>query len=180
VSNQPAAPARKLVKQYALDDLAGKLESGLKGGRDWERGRVLFGQTTCFSCHRYGNEGGAQGPDLTGVAGRFSPRDLLESILEPSKTISDQYEAVIIETTDGKLVSGRIVNLNGDTMMVMTNMLDPNDMASIDRKRVESVTSSKVSMMPKGLLDTLETDEILDLMAYMLAKGDKGHSMFKK
>jgi putative heme-binding domain-containing protein len=105
---------------------------------------------------------------------------LLESILEPSKTISDQYEAVIIETTDGKLVSGRIVNLNGDTMMVMTNMLDPNDMASIDRKRVESVTSSKVSMMPKGLLDTLETDEILDLMAYMLAKGDKGHSMFKK
>ena len=180
VSNQPAAPTRKLVKQYVLEDLAGKLESGLKGGRDWERGRVLFGQTTCFSCHRYGNEGGAQGPDLTGVAGRFSPRDLLESILEPSKTISDQYEAVIIETTDGKLVSGRIVNLNGDTMMVMTNMLDPNDMASIDRKRVESVTSSKVSMMPKGLLDTLETDEILDLMAYMLAKGDKGHSMFKK
>jgi len=179
-SNQPAAPARPVVKQYTVDDLAGKLESGLKAGRDWERGRTLFGQTTCFSCHRYANEGGAQGPDLTGVAGRFSPRDLLESIIEPSKSISDQYEAVVIETSDGKLVSGRIVNLNGDNMMVMTNMLDPNDLASIDRKRVESVTSSKVSMMPKGLLDTLKEDEILDLMAYMLSRGDKEHPMFRK
>jgi len=77
-------------------------------------------------------------------------------------------------------VSGRIVNLNGDNMMVMTNMLDPNDLASIDRKRVESVTSSKVSMMPKGLLDTLKEDEILDLMAYMLSRGDKEHPMFRK
>ena len=86
----------------------------------------------------------------------------------------------MIETSDGKLVSGRIVNLNGDNMMVMTNMLDPNDLASIDRKRVESVTSSKVSMMPKGLLDTLKEDEILDLMAYMLSRGDKEHPMFRK
>ncbi len=179
-SNQPAAPQRKLVKQYTVEDLAGKLADGLKSGRDFERGRTLFGQTTCFSCHRYGNEGGAQGPDLTGVAGRFSPRDLLESIIEPSKTISDQYEAVVIETSDGKLVSGRIVNLNGDTMMVMTNMLDPNDMANIDRRKVDSVTPSKVSMMPRGLLDTLEADEVLDLMAYMLARGDKGHPMFTK
>ena len=179
-TNQPAAPARPVVKQYTVEDLAGKLESGLKAGRDWEKGRALFGQTTCFSCHRYANEGGAQGPDLTGVAGRFSPRDLLESIIEPSKSISDQYEAVVIETSDGKLVSGRIVNLNGDNMMVMTNMLDPNDLASIDRKRVESVTSSKVSMMPKGLLDTLKEDEILDLMAYMLSRGDKEHPMFRK
>jgi len=62
----------------------------------------------------------------------------------------------------------------------MTNMLDPNDLASIDRKRVESVTSSKVSMMPKGLLDTLKEDEILDLMAYMLSRGDKEHPMFRK
>ena len=77
-------------------------------------------------------------------------------------------------------MSGRIVNLNGDNMMVMTNMLDPNDLASIDRKRVESVTSSKVSMMPKGLLDTLKEDEILDLMAYMLSRGDKEHPMFRK
>ena len=64
--------------------------------------------------------------------------------------------------------------------MVMTNMLDPNDMANIDRRKVESVTPSKVSMMPRGLLDTLEADEVLDLMAYMLARGDKGHPMFTK
>lgn len=171
--------ARPLVKKYAMADIESKLASGLTGGRNFERGRTLFGQTTCFSCHRYGNEGGAQGPDLTGVAGRFSPRDLLESIIDPSKTVSDQYEAVVIETDDGKLVTGRIVNLNGDTMMVMTNMMDPNDLTGINRRKVESVTPAKNSMMPAGLIDTLKEDEILDLLAYLLSRGNPEAPMFK-
>ena len=101
------------------------VESGLKGKRDFDRGRTLFAATQCFACHRYDNEGGAVGPDLTAVAGRFSTRDLLESIVLPSKVISDQYEAVTIATTDGKVVTGRIMNLNGDTIMLNTDMLDP-------------------------------------------------------
>ena len=68
--------------------------SGLKG-RDFDRGRALFAAAKCFACHRFNDEGGGLGPDLSGVAGRFSARDLLESIVVPSKTISDQYEAVI-------------------------------------------------------------------------------------
>ena len=73
------------------------VETGLKD-RDFDRGRVLFAAAKCFSCHRYNDEGGGLGPDLSGVAGRFSVRDLLESIVVPSKTISDQYEAVTIAT----------------------------------------------------------------------------------
>ena len=179
VAKPATGPARPLVKKYAMADIESKLASGLTGGRNFERGRTLFGQTTCFSCHRYGNEGGAQGPDLTGVAGRFSPRDLLESIIDPSKTVSDQYEAVVIETDDGKLVTGRIVNLNGDTMMVMTNMMDPNDLTGINRRKVESVTPAKNSMMPAGLIDTLKEDEILDLLAYLLSRGNPEAPMFK-
>ena len=59
----------------------------MKQKRDFDRGRKLFGEAQCFSCHRFDNEGGAQGPDLTSVAGRFSQRDLLESVVEPSKVI---------------------------------------------------------------------------------------------
>ena len=66
------------------------VEKGLTK-RDFDKGRNLFGEAKCFVCHRFNNEGGGLGPDLTVVSGRFGPRDLLESIIEPSKVISDQY-----------------------------------------------------------------------------------------
>ena len=140
----------------------------------------MFASAKCFGCHRFDNEGGAYGPDLSGSAGRFSPRDLLESIVEPSKEISDQYAAVEIRTADDRIVVGRIVNLNADQVMVNTNMLDPGSTVSVNRNNVESMKPSKVSMMPAGLLDTFKEDEILDLMAYLLSRGDKNHAMLKK
>jgi putative heme-binding domain-containing protein len=155
------------------------MEKGLKTKRDFDRGRTLFGEAQCFACHRFDNEGGAMGPDLTGIAGRFNLRDLLESILDPSKEISDQYAAVIITTSDGKSVTGRIVNQHGDNITLMTNMLDPNGLVNVNAKRVESVEKSKVSPMPKALLDTFKEDEILDLVAYLMSRGDRNQKMFK-
>ena len=72
--------------------------------------------------------------DLTGLAGRFGIRDLLESVLDPSKVISDQYAGVLIETSDGRAIAGRIVNLNDDSLMLMTNMLK-NLMAEISASK---------------------------------------------
>jgi putative heme-binding domain-containing protein len=176
----PDEPARPFVKAWQLDDLVPALEKGLKAGRDFERGRKVFAAAKCFACHRYDNEGGRNGPDLTGVAGRFSPRDLLESLLDPSKEISDQYAAVEIRTTDERIVIGRIVNLNNDDVMVNTDMMNPGSTVRVDRKQIEVMKPSKISMMPAGLLDTFQEDEILDLLAYMLSRGDRKHAMFKK
>jgi putative heme-binding domain-containing protein len=176
----PAEPARPFVKAYKLDDLTPLFEKGLKSGRDFDRGRKLFAAGKCFACHRFDNEGGSNGPDLTGVAGRFSPRDLLESIIDPSKEISDQYAAVEIRTTDERVVIGRIVNLNNDDVMVNTDMLNPGSTVRVDRKLIESMKPSKVSMMPTGLLDTFKEDEVLDLLAYILSRGDRAHALFKK
>jgi hypothetical protein len=64
--------------------------------------------------------------------------------------------------------------------MVMTNMLDPNTMANINRNKIESIEPSKVSMMPAGLLDTLKEDEILDLLAYTLSRGNPQAPAFAK
>ena len=171
-------PPRDLVKKWKLDDLT-PLFSAKMTGRDFDRGRKLFGEAKCFACHRFDNEGGSMGPDLTAAAGRFSARDLLESVLEPSKEISDQYAAVVV-TTEDRVYVGRIVNLHGDTYQLMTDMLDPNKLTSINRKKVESIKPSKVSPMPEGLLDTFKEDEVLDLMAYLLSRGDRNHAMFKK
>ncbi|MDA7633413.1 PhoPQ-activated protein PqaA family protein, partial [bacterium] len=180
----PASPlaaigSRAFVKEWTLDELTPIVANGLQN-RDFAKGRKLFGEVACFACHRFSNEGGALGPDLTGVAGRFSPRDLLESILDPNKEVSDQYAPIVVTTTEGEQVTGRIMNLAGDNLMINVNMFDPNEIESVDRTKVESIEPSKVSMMPEGLLHLLNKDEVLDLMAYLLSRGDSGHLMFKK
>jgi putative heme-binding domain-containing protein len=169
---------RPFVKKYTVNDLVPVVEKGLKS-RDFDRGRALFGEAVCFACHRFNNEGGAVGPDLNAAAGHFNVRDLLESLVEPSKEISDQYASVVITTSDGKSVTGRIVNSHGDTLHVMTDMLNPSALTNVNRKKVESIQTSKVSMMPEGLLDTLKEDEILDLVAFVLSRGDRKNAMFK-
>jgi putative heme-binding domain-containing protein len=177
----PVTPARtRIVKQYKLEDLEPLLESGLKSGRDFERGRKMFAEANCASCHRYANEGGISGPDLTQAAGRFSAKDLLISMLDPNKEISDQYAAVEIETDDGRKIVGRIVNHNANGMVVNTNMLDPNANVGVKPSDVVSIKPSKNSLMPAGTIDVLEPDEVLDLMAYLLSRSDKANAMFKK
>jgi putative heme-binding domain-containing protein len=177
----PVAPPRAFVKKYTLEELVPQVEKGLqKGARDYEKGRKLFAAASCFACHRYDQEGGSNGPDLTGIAGRFNTRDLLESILDPSKEVSDQYAAVEIYTIDGKLITGRIANLNGDNLMINTDMLNPNGMVSVNRKNIEELKPAKNSMMPAGLLDTLTVEEIIDLTAYLVSRGDRSAAMFKK
>src|SRR5262249_35690676 len=119
---QAVARPRPLVKHWKIGELTALVENGLTG-RDQGRGRRRFGEAQCFACHRFGNEGGGLGPDLTLVARRYGVRDLLEKVLDPSKAVSDQYAAVVIATTDGKVVTGRIVNLQEDQMDVVTNLL---------------------------------------------------------
>jgi putative heme-binding domain-containing protein len=176
----PQEPPRPFVKAWKLDDLIKLTETALKSGRDYDRGRKLFAAGKCFSCHRYDNEGGSNAPDLTGLAGRYSHRDVLEKIVDPNKSISDQYAAVEIRTNDERIVVGRIVNLNNDEVMVNTDMTNPGSTVNINRKIIESMKPSKISMMPSGLLDTFKDDEILDLLAYILSRGDRKNAMFQK
>jgi putative heme-binding domain-containing protein len=175
----PRGPARQTVKQWKVDELVPIVEKGLTK-RDFDRGRKLFGEANCFSCHRFDNEGGAQAPDLTILSGRYSVRDLLEKVIDPNKFISDQYAGTVFALNDGRVITGRIVNYHDDNMSVMTNMLDPNGLVTINVKKVERMERAKVSMMPQGLLDTFREDEILDLVAYLLSRGDRGNKMFQK
>ncbi len=169
--------ARTFVKKWEVADLLSATEGG---GRNFERGREMFGAAACFKCHRFAGEGGIIGPDLTGVGKRFNNQYLLESLIEPSKVISDQYQASIFITTNGQTVIGKVANLNGDKLMVITNMLEPGNFANIATGDIEEVQPSRVSMMPNGLLDTLSDEEILDLLAYLKSGGDSSDPVFKQ
>jgi len=170
---------RPVVRKYTLQELVPLVQNGLQK-RDFDAGRKLFGEAACFACHRFDNQGGSVGPDLTVLSGRFSSRDILESILEPSRQISDQYGSLNIVQLDGKVIHGRIINLAGDSFRVQTDMLNPGSLVGVDRKQIEEMIPSKVSMMPAGLLDVLQVEEILDLMAYLLSRGDRRNAMFRQ
>ena len=171
-------PPREVIKSWTLDEFASTLKENLKG-RDYENGRKMFVVGTCYKCHRFRGEGGIIGPDLTGVGGRFTPRDLLQSVIEPNKEISDQYKNTMFLMEDGKTVVGRIVNLGGNNLSVMQNMLDPNQLTSVDVNTIEEKQDSPNSPMPTGLLNTLTAEEIYDLVAYLRSGGDPEHPVFK-
>ena len=166
-------------KEWTMDSVLPALEKGLTG-RNFEHGRKMFGAAKCFVCHRFDGQGGATGPDLTGAAGRFSRSDLLESILTPDKVVSDQYRATIFILKNGKTLTGRIVNGGGDNFQVNTNMLTPGSNSGVNHKQILKTMPAKGSMMPAGLLNPLNKEEVLDLVAYLLSMGDPDHSMFKQ
>lgn len=148
--------------------------------RDFENGREMFAAAACYACHRFGNAGGMTGPDLTGAGGRYSPHDLLDQIINPSKEINEQFAPIVVTQKDGSIVSGVVVNLNGNNVTLNTDLSDPNQRVNIDRTQVESIEVSKVSPMPPMLLNMLTKEEVLDLLAYTLSGGDAENEMFKK
>ncbi len=90
------------------------------------------------------------------------------------------FAAVNVSVAWDVIGTGRIINLAGDSYRIQTNMLDPSALVGVDRKQIDVMLPSKTSMMPAGLLNTLNEDEVRDLMAYLLSRGDRANSMFKK
>jgi len=171
--------AGRPFKNWTLDELSEVAINGMKG-RSFENGRRLFGAAACFACHRFGNEGGMTGPDLTMAGGRYSPRDLLDQIINPSKEINEQFVPSVLTKNNGDTVVGVVVNLQGDFVAINEDPSDPNQRVQVDRKEVKSIEPSKVSTMPPMLLARMNQDEILDLAAYILSGGDPAAEMFRK
>ena len=154
-------------------DFASSL-AALKTGRDLARGKRLFSEVGCAQCHRVGLEGGVVGPDLTAVGARFDARALLESAIEPSKVVAEPYRNVAITTKAGLIYEGRIVGEDDKTVILATNPVDPDDRRRVTKAQIESQRVSEISSMPEGLLNTMERDEVLDLLAWLLSGGATG------
>jgi putative heme-binding domain-containing protein len=161
-----------------MRDLAGSLDQ-VSSGRNFRRGKEAFEAAQCLACHRFANEGGDAGPELTTVSSRFTRSDLLSSILEPSKVVSEQYISMTVTKKDGDDVTGRVLEANDARMVLLVNPLTGQKM-EIKRGDVARVEPSKVSAMPEGLVNVLSKEEILDLLAYIESAGKREHAAFKK
>jgi putative heme-binding domain-containing protein len=173
-----AMAGRTFVKNWKLEELTKSASTGLKG-RNFKVGRRMFAAGGCYACHRFGNQGGMNGPDLTGSGGRYSPHDLLEQIMYPSKEINEQFVPTFVTLKNGETLSGVVVNLNGNRVTLNTDLYNPNQRTSVQTNEVKSMGPSTVSPMPPGLLNMMEEEEVMDLLAYILSGDDPQHKFFK-
>ena len=178
IENLGAMFAGRTPTMWTLEELSAAAKTGMKG-RSFDNGRKMFGAAACFTCHRFDNQGGMTGPDLTQAGGRYSATDLLDNIINPSKVINEQFVPSVVTKNDGTQVIGTIVNLNGDNVMINTDPASPHEQTAVDRKLVKSIEPSKVSPMPPMLLAMLTKEEIMDLVAYVLSGGDRANAMFQ-
>jgi putative heme-binding domain-containing protein len=133
-----------------------------------EAGRPTY-EKICASCHRFGEAIGTDvGPDLTTITSRFKRKDVLESILWPSKVISDQYKAEMFELTNAKVIVGVIVRESANSVIVRTAE-SPDRPVQIPKAQIANRGESTSSLMPEGLLDGLSQADISNLLAFIMA-----------
>ena len=171
----PKGPGRAYTVQDAFAAMPAKLT-----GRDFARGKAMFTALACVACHRFNNEGGGIGPDISGAGGRYSIRDLLENIIEPSLVISDQFGSEQIERSDGDPIVGRVVGEEGGELLIMANPFMPDEKTRVKTSAVKSRKPYPLSMMPPGLINSLNEEELKDLLAYILSGGNPSDAAFKK
>ena len=188
LAKNPTPASDELLKfnrprtEWTAAELAPAVAEGLAGGRSFAHGKQLFGVASCVSCHQFGGEGKVFGPDLAKLdPQRFkSPADLLDHILEPSKHIDDQYRSFTFTLGDGGTVTGLVVKKSADGYELVENPLVKAEARVLKAADLDGPPKpSPVSQMPKGLLDKLTKDEILDLLAYVWAKADPGAKAFQ-
>ena len=147
---------------------------------DYANGQKMFAAALCSQCHRMGNDGGAQGPDLSGLGARTAPADVLMSIVQPSAVLSDQYANSVIGRVDGGKTIGRILNEEGDKLELSVNPFDPSVTISVNRSDILSIDRSPDSPMPVGLINSLNAQEVADLLAYLVSGANPKDGLYAK
>jgi putative heme-binding domain-containing protein len=170
-----AGPPGVWSTETAMELMAGDLV-----GRDFANGKRMFAAGTCIACHRFQGTGAHCGPDLGSVAKRFSIRDIVTSICEPSDTIAEQYQASTVTRKSGGSVTGRVIFKTDAEIAIAANPYDFSALTKVPLDDVASIALSPVSMMPTGTVASMNENELRDLMAYLLSGGDKRHAMFRK
>lgn len=150
------------AKQKAhLEELAGTLTGGnMLQGRD-----IFFGaKAACAACHPVNGKGGRIGPELGKIGAIRPARDLLESVVFPSVSFARGYESFVVETKEGKVLTGILVRETADAIYLVNAERQE---LRIGRDDIETIQPGRVSIMPQGLDTVLSREELRHLMAYL-------------
>ena len=172
----PPAP-REFVKAWQASDFQDAFSP--ESRRSFRRGEALYNQL-CSVCHLFNGKGGALGPDLTSVGGKLKPDGLVNEIINPSLVISEQHAAVMITLKDGTTLFGRETGGNDKEIQLATDITKPDQSQTISRSNIAKREVSKISLMPPGLINTLQKEEVEDLVTYLLTGGNRSHKSFQQ
>ena len=137
---------------------------------DAQRGRKLFFDVEkgkCIKCHRLGDQGERIGPELTGLGSRFSPIHIIESILEPSRTIAPGFDTSTITLKSGRVLTGIIITQTEKLLTLADNQSQKHE---IIKSEIEERQMQPISTMPEGLEKQLSTDEFIDLITFLVSQ----------
>ncbi|HVT30477.1 MAG TPA: PVC-type heme-binding CxxCH protein, partial [Lacipirellulaceae bacterium] len=167
----PSLVAQAFVKDLVNPDASPEMRAHayeglekLHGSR--HNGAHIFGRI-CATCHRIGDVGYTFGPELTDVGKRLSRRDILESIVEPSKKVDPKYITTTVITNEGKANIGFISAKTKDSI---TLLLAGGKIVTIRRDDIDEMAESKLSSMPDNLASTLAPAELLDIVEYLCSR----------
>ena len=149
------------------------------GDRDLKQGKMLFSAIRCGTCHSFQGEGGSIGPDLTQLGTRFSAKDMLAALINPSDVISDQYASKVFYHKDGTSTLGRLTNEDDDAYYISQNPYAPQTIKKVPKKDVTEVRLAKISLMPPGTINALNESELKNLIAYIMSGGTKTNTVSK-
>ena len=173
---KPKGPAVVWTVESALE----MLNKEPLSGRNLGNGKKMFQAGLCVACHRFGPEGGGVGPDLTNLAKRSDFKSILESILKPNLVVSDQFEQHELKMKNGSVVMGRIVVDEKEEYSLVQSGFEPLKLKKVKKAEVASKKGSKLSMMPPGLVNSMNADELKDLIAYFVSQGNNRHPVYKR
>ena len=165
---------------WTVDSALQVLNKEVLAGRDYINGKKMFSAGLCVACHRFGNEGGGVGPDLTNLAKRSDYKSILESTLQPNLVVSEQFEQHELKMKDGSVVMGRIVIDEKDSYSLVQSGFEPLKLKKVKKADVASKKGSKLSMMPPALINSMNADELKDLIAYFVSQGNYRHPVYKR
>lgn len=162
--------------EWTLDELVPDLKK--LGGRSFEVGKSAFKVANCVACHKLNGEGNEFGPDLAKHDLKYSSLDILTDVLEPSKRLHEKFQSTVFTLNTGRIVTGLVVGETPDAFLVVDNPLAKGKPLTVKKSEIDEQAKSKISLMPKGLLDKLSREEVLDLIAYLVARGDRQNPIF--
>ncbi len=165
-------------REWKLEDLASEVEK-LHHGRSFANGKQMFQVAGCVACHKLNGVGVEIGPDLTKLEPKWKAVDILAEVLDPSKQINEKFQTYVFVTQSEQLITGLILEETKETVKIIENPLLKADPVVLKVSDIAERKKSPVSIMPKGLLDKLTREEILDLIAYVSARGDQKHQLFQ-
>jgi putative heme-binding domain-containing protein len=145
----------------------------------FENGRRMFQVANCIGCHRLDGQGVQFGADLTKLDPKYTSSEILRALVEPSHEINKDYQTYKFEMIDGKSFSGIIVSETETELKIVENPLVKVEPLTLNKEDVDAQTQSTKSLMPEGLLDRLSEHEVMDLVAFVLARGDRSHPLYR-